>query len=241
MIKTNEVWKQIEEIVKDIPGWSPIDELYTLFMLALMSKGLDGDIVEVGAWCGRSSVILGKAVQISNEKKKVYSIDLFPDKEDWEKNKDGSYSFKVKFKDKSISAYQVQTVWKEPYEKDIIPVYQINNSILNIWKQSINKNNLNDINTYFKGDSNMFFNEFSIENKIKLAFLDGDHSYEATKTDIRNVEKHLVKGGYICFDDAFSTYEGVNKAITENIINSNKYDICQQMTRKFFIARKNKY
>jgi hypothetical protein len=48
----------------------------------------------------------------------------------------------------------------------------------------------------------------------------------------------LLPGGWICFDDAFSHYDGVNRAIQDKVINSGRYELCQQMTRKLFVARR---
>jgi hypothetical protein len=55
--------------------------------------------------------------------------------------------------------------------------------------------------------------------------------------DIAMVERFLLPGGWICFDDAFSSYAGVDQAITELVINSGHYQQCQQLTRKLFVAR----
>lgn len=49
---TNPMITQIENLVKDVPGWTPIDQLYTLFLLAMVTGNSEGDIVEVGSWCG---------------------------------------------------------------------------------------------------------------------------------------------------------------------------------------------
>lgn len=46
------VWTQIEEAVKDIPGWSPINQLYSLFTLVTFASPAEGDILEIGSWCG---------------------------------------------------------------------------------------------------------------------------------------------------------------------------------------------
>ena len=43
------VWTQIEALVKNIHGWTPIDELYTLYNLVWLSTELDVDVVEVGS------------------------------------------------------------------------------------------------------------------------------------------------------------------------------------------------
>ncbi len=45
-----------------------------------------------------------------------------------------------------------------------------------------------------------------------------------------------MNGERLCFDDVFSHYDGVNRAIEDDIITSPDYELCQQMTRKFFVA-----
>ena len=75
--RTTPLIKQLEDAVQPIPGWSPIDQLYTLFNLVYLTAGLEGDIVEIGAWCGRSAVALGMAAQLTGDAR-VHCIDLFP-------------------------------------------------------------------------------------------------------------------------------------------------------------------
>lgn len=125
---TTPIISQIEEMVADVPGWSPIDQLYTLFNLIYLSSHLSGDIVEIGSWCGRSSSVLGLAARLVSNTK-VYCIDLFPEKSDWHQNEDGTYFFEVKIADKLYGAYQRQTVWKEPFEQVISPLYEKYGSI----------------------------------------------------------------------------------------------------------------
>lgn len=228
---------QIEETVKDIPGWSPIDQLYTLFNLVYLNPDLAGDIVELGSWCGRSSVVLGMACRLTGNSK-VICIDLFPEKNDWKQNPDGSYSFEVKIDGKKYGGYQEQTVWKEPFERDIAPLYEKYGSVFDIFMETIKKNDLLDIVKPYRGASEILKAIAPNDFRCRLAFIDGDHGYEAVCQDIRNIESYLVKGGWICFDDAFSHYNGVNRAITDLIINNPSYECCQQMTRKFFVARK---
>ena len=56
--------------------------------------------------------------------------------------------------------------------------------------------------------------------------------------DIARLAPLLVPGGWICFDDAFSSYDGVNRAITQLVIDNPAYDVTRQLTRKCFAARK---
>lgn len=234
------VINQIEEIAKDIPGWSPVDQLYTLFNLVYLSSDLEGDIVEIGSWCGRSTVVLGTAARLIGGTR-VFCIDLFPEKEDWKQNKDGSYSFEVRIGDQTYGAYKNQTVWKEPFERDIAPIYRNYNGIVDVFNETITRNNLQGLVKAFKGNSTLFKSSVDNSFKCKLVFIDGDHSYEAVSQDIKKIETYLVEGGWICFDDAFSYYNGVNQAIEEHIIQNPAYELYQQMTRKLFVARKKNY
>jgi predicted O-methyltransferase YrrM len=237
MNQTRPVSALIEEAVKDIPGWSPLDQLLTLFTLAYTSADIHGDVLELGSWCGRSAVALGMAVRLSG-KGKVHCVDLFPEKTDWYKNSDGSYSFAVQIGEKLFRAYNEQTVWAEPYERDIAPVYNRFAGTLDAFNQAIKQNNLENWVTSVKGDLDIFSQETPDSFSLRLAFIDGDHSYDAVTNDIKIIEKYLLPGGWICFDDAYSSYDGVSRAITDHIINSSKYDLKQQITRKFFIARR---
>lgn len=221
--------------MEDIPGWTPIDQLYTLYCLVYLTEPLGGDILEIGSWCGRSTAVLGEAARHTKDTR-ICCIDLFPGKHDWWQNADGSYSFSVTVDGKVYGGYQDQTVWKEPFERDIAPLYEKHDSVFDFFRETIARRQLVDLVEAYRADSTVLAS--MPQRQFRLAFVDGDHSYNAVCTDIRNIEKHLLEGGWICFDDAFTFYDGVDRAITDLIINSGAYDLCQQMTRKFFIARK---
>jgi predicted O-methyltransferase YrrM len=229
--------QQIEAVANTIPGWTPVDQLFTLYSLAVASAPVGGHIVEIGSWCGRSAAILALAAR-ATPGTRVAAIDLFPAKDDWSQNPDGSYSFKVKLPQMGeIGGYQEQTVWKEPFERDIAPIYAKYNSVHDVFIESMEKHGLSDLVDTHRGDASVIAGLSNL--KARLAFIDGDHSYDAVCRDIEYVQRVLLPGGWICFDDAFSNYEGVNKAIEDCIIGSGRYSLCQQMTRKLFVAKLN--
>jgi hypothetical protein len=236
-MKTTPIIKQIETMTQDIPGWSPVDQLYTLFSMAYFTAGLEGDIVEIGCWCGRSTSVLGMAARLIGNTK-VHCVDLFPGRNDWKENPDGSHSLEVEIEGRMCSGYKTQTVWKEPYERDIAPLFEKHDSVLDVFKETIWKCGLDDLVTTHRGDSCLFARSVAKTFQCKLAFIDGDHDYESVCSDIRIMEKFLVPGGWMCFDDAFSSYEGVSQAIKDCILDDPGFDLCQQMTRKLFVARK---
>jgi predicted O-methyltransferase YrrM len=228
---------QIEAAVSSIPGWSPIDQLLTLFTLGCASAAVPGDILEVGSWCGRSAVALGMAARL-NEGTKVHCVDLFPARDDWYRNADGSYSFSVVIDDRKVNAYSEQTVWEEPFKRDIAPIYERYAGTLDAFSEAVRTHDLSDVVFPIKGDLESFALNAPSNLPIRMAFVDGDHSYAAVVNDIDVVERYLLPGGWLCLDDAFSSYAGVNEAIEERILASGKYDFCQQMTRKLFVARR---
>ena len=235
---TTPIVSQIEELVTGVPGWSPHDQLVALFNLAYLSDA-EGDIIELGSWCGRSASALGLAAKLSGGST-VHAIDLFPEKSDWRRNDDGTYSFSVTLDGRQFDAYSEPAVWAEPYHRDIEPIYERRPRLIDVFNDTMARNGLSGVVRTYRGNMQMFASAAPPELRCKLAFIDGDHSYEAVTADIRDVERFLVPGGWICFDDAFSCYDGVDRAITDHIVNSGGYERCQQVTRKFFVARRKK-
>jgi len=234
---TNPIMTRIEDLVSTIPGWSPVDQLYTLFLLIYSNSHISGDIIEIGSWCGRSSSVLAMSAKMTGVKQ-VVCVDLFPNKNDWKQNTDGSHSFKVNIDGKEYSANTDQTIWEEAFEKDVVPIYKNTDNLFEIFSNNIKKSGCEELITTIRGNS------FDIKKKVdsffkcKFAFIDGDHGYETVCNDITNVEKYLVPGAWICFDDAFSTFDGVDRAIRNMIIDNPRYCCKQQLTRKLFVAKK---
>jgi predicted O-methyltransferase YrrM len=234
---TTPIWTQLEALVEGVHGWTPTDQLYTLYTLASLSADVEGDIVEVGSWCGRSAIALAAAAKAAG-KSKVHCVDLFPEKTDWKQNADGTYSFDMVIDGKRYGGYQEQTVWKETFESQTGKIYETHNSLYHLFWENISKRGMSDVVLPHRGDLSSLLNKLPADFKFRLAFLDGDHGFDAVCEDIRNIDKRLAPGGWLCFDDAFTSYEGVSKAISELVIANPNYEYCQQMTRKLFVARK---
>jgi len=227
-------WGVLEAQVANFPGWSPPEELFALYMLANASRDVPGDLVEVGAWCGRSAVALGHAARRVGCQ--VLSIDLFPHRDDWKENADGSFSFAVTLDGVKVDAYHVQTAWREPYLRTIKPVYEKHDSVLDIFRENIAGQGLQDLVTPVRSTSDYLRGVPG--RRFRLAFIDADHGYDAVCRDIDNVVPLLSPGGWLCFDDAFTSYEGVDRAIRDRVLAAGGFDLAFQPTRKLFVARK---
>jgi predicted O-methyltransferase YrrM len=234
--KPQPVTARIARIVESVPGWTPADQLLALHTLTVMTADLGGDIIEIGSWCGRSTAVLGHAA-VTAGVGHVWAVDLFPSNADWRTNPDGSHSFSVDLGDVRVGAYEDQTVWDEPFQRDIASVYARYDGILEAFRATIAAEGLGAKVTPFVGTGAMFAAQAPVDLRVRFAFIDGDHSYDAVCADIAAVERFLVPGGWIAFDDAFSVYDGVDAAIRDRILTSGRYKCAHQMCRKFLVAR----
>jgi predicted O-methyltransferase YrrM len=225
----------VEEMVKDIPGWSPLDQLVALFQLVYSSTDVPGDIVEIGSWCGRSSVALGLGAKLSG-RGSVICVDLFPARNDWYQLLDGNYTFDVTVNGQVFRGYHPDSVWKEPFERDIAPIYKKHDSVYDSFQESVARAGLSGVVQAIRGNSDSLATMHG--RPFRLGFIDGDHNYESVRRDIIRVDSLLAPGGWICLDDAFSSYAGVDRAIEELILPNPCYELGTLLTRKLFIARK---
>jgi Methyltransferase domain len=228
---------RIETAVKEIPGWTPIDQLCVLSTLGLATASLPGDFVEIGSWCGRSAVVLGLGAKFIGGTK-VHCVDLFPERQDWHRCPDGTYDFAVEIAGQRHQACKQITMWADVFEQQVCPVYETYGSPLLCLKRQLGRFDLTSTVSIHRGTSATWAAAVDPTFRCKLAFVDGDHDYDEVCKDIGVLKDKLVPGGWICFDDAFSCYGGVDAAIRDLILPDPDFDLAQQMTRKFFVARK---
>jgi hypothetical protein len=137
-----------------------------------------------------------------------------------------------------IEAYQTATVWREPFERDIAPLYAAHDSVHDIFRSTIRGYALTDVVTDYRGTSEIARTLHERSHRFRLAFIDGDHGYDAVCRDIANVEPGLLPGGWLCFDDACTSFHEVDQALRDRVISSPAFDLAHHVTRKLFVARK---
>lgn len=235
-LPTTSLVTEIEALVDGVPGWSPIDQLFALSLLAYATSHLPGDLVEVGSWLGRSAITLGAAARDTHGV--VHCIDPFPARDDWRRNADGTFSCAVEIDGRRHPSYQEQTVWPAAFEQHLAPTYAQHASILEAFLDNTRRRGLDTVVKPHRGTAATFVEQMPSAFRCRLLFLDGDHGYHAVGDDIARLSPFLVPGGWICFDDAFSSYEGVDRAIAQLVIDNPAYDLKRQLTRKCFAARK---
>lgn len=231
------MWQKIAWLVENSPGWSQAEQLTGLAALVMATGDLPGDIVEIGSWCGRSTGALALAAKRSGHGI-VHAVDLFPTRQDWKQNADGTWSMIMSDDGVPTGAYREQTVWDEPFQATIVPVYERFSGTYEAFLMTIAAVDAGDQVKAWRMSSRRFAREVPEDVRCRLAFLDGDHGYQEVCHDIALAERLLVPGGWLCFDDAFTSYEGVDRAIRERILGNSDYELGFQMSRKCFAVRR---
>ena len=70
-----------------------------------------------------------------------------------------------------------------------------------------------------------FGNNVRLGGPIALAYIDGDHTYEQSKRDFLNVDRHLEAGGFIIFDDSDDEGEFGCKQTAQEVAQSVRYEL----------------
>jgi predicted O-methyltransferase YrrM len=227
----------LREVAETVPGWSPFEQLLSLFTLAYHSARL-GDVLEIGSWCGRSMIALGLAAQSAGSAR-VHCVDAFPERDDWYENADGTFSFQVATATGVVRGHVDQVVWAEPFHRDIVPTYERWGSLWKAFLASRERFGLTDIVTPHRMSSAAFFTGPGRAHRYGLVFIDGEHSYEAVSHDMDAAIERLVDGGTLCMDDAFTSYDGVTSAIRDRIEQrASRLRQPMRVTRKLFAAVK---
>lgn len=177
--------------LKHVQGWLHRIEGFTLMRLVVASHmNVAGEVVEVGSFKGLSTcwLAMGAAVLAQNNLKsgtgKVVAVDHF----------------------KGSPEHQPGGTHPDP---DIAR----DGTTLNVFKLNIAKAGLAEFVTPIEKPSREGALTWS-GGPIRLCFIDGDHSYEASKEDWTLWSKHVPIGGYICLHDVGS-WPGVTKFATE--------------------------
>lgn len=199
------------DVINTVPGFTDVDELRTLFTIAF---SLRGDVVEIGSWLGRSSIALGMASSYFN--RKVYCIDLFPSKDEWRQNKDGTWSIVTKDK---ISAYKSEhRIYDSTFLDRFLPAYSAEDSTLKQFTANVKRYELEDTIIPFRGDISSFVKRYSV--RPMVIFIDGDHDYLSVRRDIEVSTSILDNNGVICIDDTGGVFEGVTRAVRDSRLSS---------------------
>ena len=172
--------RELFELARRTRGFMPDDEGLALYRSALRAGGakLDGTtpatFVEIGAWCGKSTVYLGAAAESTGAV--VLSVDHHRGSEE---NQPG---------------------W-EYHEADLVDDEAGRIDTLRHWRRTISSAGLEDSVVGVVGDSPTVAARWS--HPLVFCFIDGGHGEEPAWADFRGWSPHVAIGGWLAIHDVF--------------------------------------
>ena len=172
-----------------VPGWTGLLEGRSLYALAHHGPGR-GAIVEIGSAWGRSTICLARGSKAAG-RERVQAIDPHPD-------------------------ITNPSPWPEAgWQKGLGRAAQAGGSRLPWLRYNLHRFGVDDWVDPIVSTS-AIASTLPID-AIRLLFIDGNHTYEAVKTDIDAWLPRVVPGGVVVFDDYIETKPswGVRRAVDE--------------------------
>lgn len=160
--------------IASIKGFLADDEAAALYKHAALASAL-GPVLEIGSYCGKSTIYLGLACQANN--RTVYALDHHRGSEE----------------------HQQGEFFHDP------DLYDNNAGLMDTFREfrnNIRNAGLNDVVVPLVADSESASRDW--QTPLAMVFIDGGHSLDAALTDYRCWTPHLMRGGILAIHDIFS-------------------------------------
>ena len=79
----------------------------------------------------------------------------------------------------------------------------------------------------------LFGNTGNLGGNIAFAYIDGNHKYEFAKRDFENIDRILITGGYILFDDSAGYTSWGSRDVAIEAVNTGRYKVIKQNPHYF--------
>jgi len=208
-IKDDQFLRWVQFAVPGMTGGHNIDNM----RYAITNLPSNSPIVEIGSFCGLSTIIISHFKHKLRKTNTIYTCDK------WE--------FEGQILGTTLG--DVESITHDTYKDFVRGTY-----IRNI-KTFCNT----DLPVTIEEFSDEFFNMWAnnqtvidvlgrnvkLGGPISFAFIDGNHTYSFAKRDFENVDRFLEKGGFVLFDDSsdYSHWE-VNR-VAKEVLKSGGYEL----------------
>jgi len=166
-----------DNILAGTKGFLDSEEGASLYRIALAASSL-GPCLEIGSYCGKSSIYLGKACRKNNQV--LYSVDHHRGSEEQQPGEE--------YFDPDLFDYHIFKMDTLPFFRRTIHLVDLEDTVIPIVCRS---------ETASK----------SWATPLGLVFIDGGHSLEAARLDYISWAGHIVSGGMLLIHDIFENPE----------------------------------
>ncbi|MHB8592769.1 MAG: class I SAM-dependent methyltransferase [Acidimicrobiales bacterium] len=158
-------------------GFMPDDEGLALYRAALRagaSNGSPATMVEIGAWCGKSTVYLGAAAEATGAA--LFSVDHHHGSE------------------------ENQAGW-DHHDLEVVDLESGRIDTLPFWRRTVDAAGLGASVVGVVGDSSAVASHW--RTPLQLCFIDGGHGSEPAWADYLGWVPHVAEGGWLAIHDVF--------------------------------------
>lgn len=163
-----------KDLLTSVKGFLDEEEGQCLYEMALEAGPL-GPCLEIGSYCGKSTLYLATACQKSNSI--LYSIDHHRGSEE-------------------------QQPGEEYFDPDLLDPQSGDVNTFNVFRSTINRGGLEETVVPIVSRSEVAARLWATP--LSLVFIDGGHSMEAACTDYDAWSGHILHGGFLLIHDIFT-------------------------------------
>ncbi|MDR2011222.1 MAG: class I SAM-dependent methyltransferase [Bacteroidales bacterium] len=209
--------KELARMLPSIPGWLERGHIYC-FDYAIKNLPDDKPILEIGTFAGLSTNVILYYLNKYNKKNLLLTTDWFL--------KDISPDEKIATLD---NPQDLSNYIKESFVRNV----NFFNKSANIKSSDLPSDDF--FKAWFEGKEidNLFGGKFIPSGEISFAYIDGNHVYEYAKRDFENVDKILIKEGFILFDDSADYTNWGSKRVAQEAVKSGKYKVIKKNPHYF--------
>lgn len=179
---------------------------------AVRSLPSDDPIIEIGAFCGLSTNVLGYFVDLHQRSNRLISTDPWIFEGEDGETLHGSDILFAEYRELVQSQF-IRNVrfWSRDRLPQCAPLSS--DDFFVAWAER-------------RPAANILGGEIELGGPIAMAFIDGGHAYEQARRDFENVDRWLVPGGYVLLDDTdeFGAFPHLYELVRE-LIRRGEYEL----------------
>ena len=180
----------------------------------------DGAIIEIGSFLGLSTNIIAYLTIKHGRNNRIFNCDPWRFEETEEPI--GGY-FDASSSDFREYVKKVFAASLELFSKDRKPyaIESTSEQFLRQWKSE-------------SAAKDVFGREVVMGGPISFAYIDGAHTYEAAKNDFLGIDRHLLPGGFVLFDDSSDNSPFECREVIAEMVSNPEYELAFKTPNYFF-------
>lgn len=200
------------------PGMLNRGNLYC-FDYAIKKLPSDDPILEIGSFCGLSTNLLTYYKQLNGKKNRLITCDKWLVERKYEtlgKTDIPHTEYREFIKENYVRNVKFFSRHDLPWTVELL-----SDEFFNAWDRK-------------EKTSDVLARPITLGGKFSFCYIDGAHTYDQSKRDFENCDRHLVKGGFILFDDSADGTEWEVCQLVKEIAQGGEYELVMKNPNYLF-------